>query len=274
MGTFITSIKKAVLTSLFFIGGVILVHAQPACVALFQHQQIAGTTSVSFLDSSNAFGTGPITSWSWDFGDGNASTLQNPTHNYNSSGWYLVCLTITTTNPQCTSAYCDTIVAGSGNPNCSANFTWNQNSTAPVINFSNQSVGPYVYWDFGDGTTSSIPNPIHTYANPGSYNVCITVIDSSINCVDTYCQTIVVTGASNCNPTFSYNIGPNGQVTFNGSASGLLSVSKTQFRQLLTLLIYLPVTIQVYPGHLVTEQDLRLLTPCTLMLIQEHISFV
>ncbi|MGY8867941.1 MAG: PKD domain-containing protein, partial [Methylophagaceae bacterium] len=46
---------------------------------------------VTFTDAS----TGNPTSWSWDFGDGTNSTLQNPTHAYASSGTYNVSLTIT-----------------------------------------------------------------------------------------------------------------------------------------------------------------------------------
>lgn len=33
-------------------------------------------------------------SWSWDFGDGNTSTQQNPTHEFDSTGTYTVCLTV------------------------------------------------------------------------------------------------------------------------------------------------------------------------------------
>ena len=36
-----------------------------------------------------------VTSWSWDFGDGNTSSNQNPSHTYTSSGTYTVSLTVT-----------------------------------------------------------------------------------------------------------------------------------------------------------------------------------
>jgi PKD repeat protein len=47
-------------------------------------------TTVVFLDRS----TGPPTSWYWNFGDGGASTLQNPVHTYSGPGVYLVSLNV------------------------------------------------------------------------------------------------------------------------------------------------------------------------------------
>jgi len=70
-------------------------------------------------------------------------------------------------------------------------------------------------WDFGDGTTSTLMNPSHTYAHPGEYKVSLTSTDSSFcsNTVtniqnvgpsDTYCKTTVtVTGTSSLNATFT-----------------------------------------------------------------------
>ncbi len=49
-----------------------------------------GSFKVSFTDTS----TGSPTSWSWNFGDGGTSTLQNPTHTYAAAGTYNVVLTV------------------------------------------------------------------------------------------------------------------------------------------------------------------------------------
>lgn len=48
--------------------------------------------TVSFIDTSGS--TNPITSWNWNFGDGNTSTEQNPTHVYETDGIYTVTLTV------------------------------------------------------------------------------------------------------------------------------------------------------------------------------------
>ena len=63
--------------------------APPAPVVDFNWQQQPDTLQVAFSDTST---NGP-TSWSWDFGDGTSSTLQNPTKTYNASGDYSVTLT-------------------------------------------------------------------------------------------------------------------------------------------------------------------------------------
>ena len=48
----------------------------------------------NFTDTS-ADGDGSIVSWAWDFGDGNTSTAQHPTHGYALAGTYTVTLTAT-----------------------------------------------------------------------------------------------------------------------------------------------------------------------------------
>lgn len=52
---------------------------------------------VQFTDASYIL-SGSISSWSWDFGDGETSTLQNPTHVYSANGFFTVTLTVTDSN--------------------------------------------------------------------------------------------------------------------------------------------------------------------------------
>lgn len=59
---------------------------------------------VTFTDNS----TGSPTSWMWDFGDGNSSTMQNPTHTYTASGVYTVCLTATNADG-CANTVCQSV---------------------------------------------------------------------------------------------------------------------------------------------------------------------
>ncbi|MDC0603572.1 PKD domain-containing protein [Aliiglaciecola sp.] len=68
-----------------------------APTAEFTSSIVSGTEplEVDFTDTSTA-GTSVITTWAWDFGDGNTSTVQNPQYTYSTAGSYSVSLTVTT----------------------------------------------------------------------------------------------------------------------------------------------------------------------------------
>ncbi|MBK9698500.1 MAG: PKD domain-containing protein [Flavobacteriales bacterium] len=66
------------------------------------------------------------------------------------------------------------------------------------MQFSNATTGTGLstswVWSFGDGSTSNDPQPFHTYAQPGTYTVCLTAISilqqpggGVITCVDSTC---------------------------------------------------------------------------------------
>lgn len=48
----------------------------------------------------------------------------------------------------------------------------------------------YLNWDFGDGNFSNFLNPVHSYASPGNYTVCLIATDSCTS--DTNCQSLTV----------------------------------------------------------------------------------
>ncbi|XYY33116.1 NosD domain-containing protein [Methanosphaerula subterraneus] len=122
---------------------------------------------VRFLDRS----TGSPTAWTWDFGDGSTSTEQSPTHIYNQTGAYTVALTTSNDLASDTSIQYRCIIV---NTVPAANFTANatSGSTPFSVQFTDQSSDANGYqWQFGDGTTSTEQNPVHTYTTPGSYTV-------------------------------------------------------------------------------------------------------
>jgi PKD repeat protein len=74
---------------------------------------------------------------------------------------------------------------------CNALFTYNilNDRTIQFLDLSTTSDSVSWYWDFGDGTTSTLQNPIHTFNNEfSSFQVCLTIED--IQCNDIYCETI------------------------------------------------------------------------------------
>jgi PKD repeat protein len=89
--------------------------------------------------------------------------------------------------------FLDEISIIKNNTYCNANFTMLQDSinTYSYIIYNNSSVGNnYSYfWDFGDGNTSNLEFPTHTYAGVGPYQLCLTVTDTS-GCNDTFCDSL------------------------------------------------------------------------------------
>jgi gliding motility-associated-like protein len=60
-----------------------------------------------FIDSAFTFtdGSSGAVAWSWNFGDGDTSSLQNVTHSYSTAGTFIVCLIVTSGNG-CTDTTC------------------------------------------------------------------------------------------------------------------------------------------------------------------------
>ncbi len=178
------------------------------CQAVFA-PSVSGITA-SFTDMS----TGNPTSWSWSFGDGTGSSLQNPTHTYASSGTYTVCLTISTGLLGCSNTTCSTITITGGSGSCAADF-YAVPDTTPLggneWHFFNTSTGGFnqVLWDFGDGNSSTQNDPFHIYNTNGAFRVCLTIFGP--NCQDVYCDSVFVnsTGGGNCVANFSNSISGN-----------------------------------------------------------------
>ena len=79
-------------------------------------------------------------------------------------------------------------------------------SSPSIINFSNNSTGvSSVLWIFGDSTTSSKNNGIHTYNKPGTYHVLLIVSASKI-CTDTLKWIINVKGPTGGFSPFTPNV--------------------------------------------------------------------
>jgi PKD repeat protein len=84
-----------------------------------------------------------------------------------------------------------------------ADFTWTPDdpTTQSAVQFTDQSYDPVGYlvnwtWDFGDGTSSFIQNPIHQYDTPGTYTVDLTVRDND-GVSDSASKDVSVSGSQN-----------------------------------------------------------------------------
>lgn len=183
------------------------------CQASFYAVDSSGTGDFYFVDMS--YGTG--LTYAWDFGDGNTSTLQNPAHSYTSIGTYTVCLTVS--NFLCTTTYCTTVTVGASN--CQANFYAYNDTVNDIVylvdlSYSNNSQAVTYSWDFGDGNTSGLQYPSHTYASNGIYLVCLTIADNN-GCTSTFCDSIgiVLFTAGGDRSGFTVNVIPPAQLGVN-----------------------------------------------------------
>jgi PKD repeat protein len=140
-------------------------------------------TVASFLDQTIPPSGTTITSYSWDFGDGNTSIAQNPQHLYADTGVFVVKL-LTTTNVGCSGNYLGSVhvyplpvsdFTSQGSSLCkNESVVFSDNSSGsgyPIFSWS---------WDFGDPAsgsfnTSTIQNPNHLFTSDGSYTVTLTV---------------------------------------------------------------------------------------------------
>ncbi|MCK9278937.1 MAG: PKD domain-containing protein, partial [Methanoculleus sp.] len=123
---------------------------------------------VQFYDYSD----GHPETWRWDFGDGDTSTEQNPVHTYTATGTYDVALAIT--NPAGEDQAEEADYINVTNP-MTVDFTATPvTGYAPrTVTFTDRTTGnPMAWlWDFGDGGTSAVQNPVHTYQHAGDYTV-------------------------------------------------------------------------------------------------------
>lgn len=139
--------------------------------------------------TNNSTGTQPLT-YSWDFGDGTTSNLQSPSHLFNNIGNFDISLSVTDVNNCVTDTFINDFINVS---NVIASFDFNDTiCKGQSFNFTNTSIGGNQFlWNFGDGITSNLSNPSHTYNNSGNYTVTMIATENA-NCKDTIVETIYV----------------------------------------------------------------------------------
>jgi PKD repeat protein len=143
----------------------------------------SGTICDPISFSGGVAGGCPPYTYSWDFGDGGSSTLQNPTYQYTSDGSYTATFTVIDDKG---GSDTDTAPVSISTPGLVASADGPDNGcTGESVSFTGSAIGgctPYSWsWGFGDGGTSAQQNPSHTYSSPGVYTVTLTVTDDASN---------------------------------------------------------------------------------------------
>jgi PKD repeat protein len=157
-------------------------HGQVAPTAAFTDTVSNQTVTFSPTGSSVPSGES-IASYSWNFGDGTAlSTASNPVHTFATGGTYPVSLTVTSTSTLSgTVTHNVTVAAPHTLPTAVigktvSGLTGTFDATGSLA-FDGATVNSYL-WTFGDGSTSTIAKPVHTYATAGTYPVTLVVTDT------------------------------------------------------------------------------------------------
>lgn len=158
------------------------VEVSPIPVADFTVAPVCNEDNSVFNDAStvNPIDGNVIDSWSWDFGDGNSSTAQNPSHIYADENVYNVTLTVET-NKGCTNSFTTQATVYplplpdfSTVPVCLEEATSFVDQSGVSNNHTSNQITDWA-WDFGDGNTSTAQNPFHTYQGEGFYTTTLTL---------------------------------------------------------------------------------------------------
>jgi len=155
--------------------------------AEFSADPTAGCTPlvVQFTNESSANASTFL--WSFPGGSPVASNLTNPLVQYQVSGTYTV--TLTAINGSGSSSTTKTnYITVQTIP--SSNFNYSVDTL--TVSFTNNSIGATSYlWNFGDGNTSNQANPVHTYAQSGTYTVTLTSTNACGSTTSTKTVTVI-----------------------------------------------------------------------------------
>jgi len=162
----------------------ISVYEFPSADFTLNQSDICINNPVQFTDNSIP-NSGQLVSWLWDFGNGKTSTDQHPSVSYTEAGNFPVSLSVSNSHGCSDNVVRANLITVSA-PNVAFSGDEFLACGAPhTVNFTSfDSLGGDHLWLFGDGASSTDPNPSHRYNLDGSYSVSHIVVDSE-GCTDT-----------------------------------------------------------------------------------------
>jgi PKD repeat protein len=189
----------------------------PGCNAFFMPIIDTLTRTVIFQNES----AGAVMNYLWNFGDGTVSILKDPPiHQYMKFGVYDVSLTIRNDAGTCMDEFVFRLSLTP--PQCKSDFTVFVDSTYNVAYFKSKTQDPAnkYYWIFGDGSTSTLSNPVHRFSQPGYFSAMLTVSNEKLGCIDSRKEIILIGSAGiDCKADFIYNVGEENNVFFSDKSS-------------------------------------------------------
>ena len=151
----------------------------PLPIANFQVADICEDDVAQFVNTST-LSSGIISTYNWEFGDNGVGTQSNPTHLYDIPGDYNIRLLISS-DQGCIDSTQGFIHV---KPKPEIDFTAQSVCQGFPVNFAdltNPVIGSisFFQWNFGDGQTSGVQDPVHIYNAPGWYGVSLTASTDS-----------------------------------------------------------------------------------------------
>jgi hypothetical protein len=182
------------------------------CYTLFTLTTI-GTDAVAVFEGNGAVNPQYIIDW----GDGNIDTslVAVMEHSYPSDGYYVAAYYYCDLdNPTCSFYSFEAFIITGGS--CNLSFTAGSIANAVFVESTVQNVSvPFVTINWGDGSPDTMAfEGIHAYAQPGIYEVCLSLLDADpfLACTDSVCQNVEVIGlAAGCDLQVDANV--DGQTT-------------------------------------------------------------
>jgi PGF-pre-PGF domain-containing protein len=167
----------------------VVIYTNSSPTVSFTGAPLSGTQPLAVSFTATPAGSIKVDSWSWDFGDGNTASTQNPANVYltagqypvtlNAANWTLGTTTITKTNYVSVSALPLPVPQFSGTPT---------SGQAPLgVQFTDTTTDIELLswnWSFGDTSwfntsSAAAKNATHAYANDGTYTVILSVTNTS-----------------------------------------------------------------------------------------------
>lgn len=203
----------------------------PNCTADFLWFLSPNANPVMVFDPV-AEATGTYT-FAWDFGDGNVSTEEMPTHQYSTSGIYEVCLTVTD-GGDCLMSACESIAYTTNANTQTCNFGLDLAVSGLTLNasiFSQVDFGPYVpqeiaWFNHHTGELlSEAAEFTHTFSHSSEAEIITAIFivnyEDGTTCEGTICEPIVLEdNVVNCEASFDYEVQEDYTVQFINTSTG------------------------------------------------------
>jgi PKD repeat protein len=204
---------------------VINVNFTTTCAVTYTSRQDSLQPNKYYFTAQPTISGSTVQNYLWSINGNNVYSSNQPNFSYTfaQAGTYIICVRLQTVSG-CVAESCDSLTVQQW-----VNCTWQASFTASTPNpaqprtksFQASPVlaGTSYHWKFGDGQQGYYgASTTHTYAQSGTYNVRLLMMDTLNNCYDSVVQSVVVSGlpADSCTASFTYTVDPTfpNQLTF------------------------------------------------------------